>query len=81
MTDTTNPDCAARDRDHAAHTLAPAAGTKPGAYCPGRGHIPTATMSLRPGITAGASCRCGWHSHTRTHADHLADLAANRGAF
>ena len=28
-------------------------------------------VSMHPGITKGATCTCGWHSHTRTFEQHL----------
>lgn len=31
-------------------------------------------VSMVPGHTAGATCSCGWHSHTETFAEHLEEV-------
>lgn len=31
-------------------------------------------VSMRSGHSAGASCSCGWHSHSRTFEQHLSDI-------
>lgn len=31
-------------------------------------------ISMRPGHNAGATCSCGWHSHTKTFAEHWAEM-------
>ncbi len=32
-------------------------------------------IPMRPGIRPGATCSCGWHSHTRTFEEHIAQIA------
>lgn len=34
----------------------------------------TDVLSLHPGQKAGATCTCGWHSHTKTWTEHAADV-------
>lgn len=35
----------------------------------------TGIIPIRPGHRAGATCTCGWHSHTRTFEQHLAEVS------
>lgn len=39
-------------------------------------HRQQVLLSMRPGQEAGHGCRCGWHSHTETFADHIREVAS-----
>lgn len=34
-------------------------------------------LPLYPGMHQSATCTCGWHSHTRTLEEHLAEVEAD----
>lgn len=36
-------------------------------------------ISMRPGQHAGDTCSCGWHSHTKTFEEHMAEVRGERG--
>lgn len=36
-------------------------------------HAEQTLLSMRPGLRPGGACSCGWHSHAKTFAEHVAE--------